>query len=122
MTHLKNRIERLETEYRFRRWFHFQRFLEALTLEQLEAITARGHYPEPLPEPLPRGASRLDGLDRKSLMKLWQESERWHAHFRSRTLKIRSFSVSMDTGRSRRAKSRIARNQEEELPHDYHRQ
>jgi len=86
----KNRIERLETEYRFRRWFHFQRFLEALTLEQLEAITARGHYPEPLPE-LPRGASRLDGLDRKSLMKLWQENERWHAQFRSRSTEDKEF-------------------------------
>ncbi len=29
-----------------------------------------------MPEPLPWGSSKLDGLDRKSLLKLWQESER----------------------------------------------
>ena len=61
---------------RFRRWLQCERFLEGLNEDQLLAFARHGYLPEPLPEPLPMGKSRLDGLDRKSLTKLWRESER----------------------------------------------
>ena len=86
MTSLKSRVERLEREHRFRIWLNFQRFLEGLTDEQLEDVAIDWRFPEPLPEPLPMGASRLDGLDRKSLMKLWEESERQSERRTARTM------------------------------------
>src|SRR5438270_1719515 len=64
---LKNRVERLEKEKNFQRWFHFVRFVESFTDKQLEDIAIYWRFPEPLPEPLPMGASRLDGVDRKTL-------------------------------------------------------
>jgi len=76
MAALDSRIARLEREKRFRDWLGFARFLEGLTDEQLDAYVHHGHPPEPLPEPLPIGACRLDRLDRKSLIKLWEEHER----------------------------------------------
>src|SRR5215831_3102862 len=76
MANLKSRVERLEKEQQFRTWIGFERFLESLTDEQLEELSLYWRFPEVLPEPLPKGASRLDGLDRKTLLKLWEESER----------------------------------------------
>lgn len=61
---LNVRITRLEREQRFRDWLTFERFLEGLTDQQLELYAHHGQLPEPLPEPLPPGSSRLDGLDR----------------------------------------------------------
>jgi hypothetical protein len=75
MANRKSRIERLEKEQKFRRWLDFSRFLEGITEAQLEEIAIHWRFPEPLPEPLPMGASRLDGLDRKTLLKLWEKSE-----------------------------------------------
>jgi hypothetical protein len=75
MSTRKSRLERLEAEQQFRTWFGFVRFLEGLSNEQLEDVAIYWRFPEPLPEPLPIGASRLDGLDRKSLLKLWEEEE-----------------------------------------------
>jgi hypothetical protein len=80
MASIQERLERLENERRFLEWFHFERFLEGLTDEELEAYASNGRLPEPLPEPLPKGASRLDRLDRKSLIKLWEEDERIFGH------------------------------------------
>jgi hypothetical protein len=76
MATLKRRIARLENEFRFQRWFHFSRFLEGLTDEQVEAIALDWRFPEPLPEPLPRGMSELDRLDKKTLLKRFEEDER----------------------------------------------
>ena len=76
MSSLKNRIEQLEKERQFQRWFMFSRFIEGLTDEQLEDIAIYWRFPEPLPEPLARGASSLDSLDRKNLLKLWEAEER----------------------------------------------
>jgi hypothetical protein len=42
----------------------------------IEDLAVYWRFPDPLPKPLPMGASRLDGLDRQSLLKLWQEEER----------------------------------------------
>jgi hypothetical protein len=76
MGNLKSRVERLEKEQKFRTWFGFTRFLEGLNDEQVEDLAIYWRFPEPLPEPLPMGTSRLNGLDRRSLLKLWEEEER----------------------------------------------
>jgi hypothetical protein len=80
---LNRRIKTLETEHKFQLWLGFERFIEGLSNEQLEQIALYWRFPDPLPEPLPPGMSRLDGLDRKSLMKLWKESERRTARLRN---------------------------------------
>jgi len=76
MAGLQKRVEWLEKEQRFQQWLQFERFLEGLSDKQLEDIVIYCRFPEPLPEALPMGASRLDGLDRKSLNELFEESER----------------------------------------------
>lgn len=76
MATLKNRIERLDEELRFRAWVAFNRFLEGLSREQLEDVGTHWRFPDPLPEPLPLGASRLDTLSRKELVELWRDCER----------------------------------------------
>jgi hypothetical protein len=75
MPSLKRRLDRLENELHFVSWFRFLRWLENLPTEQLEELTS-GHFvvPDRLPDP-PLGSSRLDRLDRKTLMKLWEEDE-----------------------------------------------
>jgi hypothetical protein len=76
MAKVKNRIASLEKKALFWQWFHFSRFLEGLSHEQIEEIALNWRFPEPLPEPLPWGMSELDRLDRKSLMRQFEESER----------------------------------------------
>ena len=76
MASIQERLERLENERQFLDWLHFQRFLEGLSDEQLDAFVRHKCLPEPLPEPLPIGGSRLDRLDRNSLIRLWEENER----------------------------------------------
>jgi hypothetical protein len=75
MATFKSRVKRLEQEWRFRCWLRDKRFLESLTEEQLEVLTVTGRLPPEVPEP-PPGTSRLDKLDRKSLIKLREEDER----------------------------------------------
>lgn len=73
---LNARIARLEREQRFRDWLTDKRFFESWTDQQLEVYARHGQLPEPLPVPLPPGASRLDGMDRKSLIRMWEAHER----------------------------------------------
>lgn len=73
---LNARIARLEREKRFREWFRAMRFLEGLTDQELELYALEGRLPEPLPDPLPAGASRLDGMDRENLIRMWEDDER----------------------------------------------
>lgn len=80
MPSIQDRLKQLEDRRRFLTWFVFDRFLESLTHEQLETYARDGRWPEPLPEPLPPGASQLDTLDRKSLVQLWKKSERVSRH------------------------------------------
>jgi hypothetical protein len=49
MSSLKSRIEQLEKERQFQRWFIFSRFIEGLTDEQLEDIAIDWRFPEPFP-------------------------------------------------------------------------
>jgi hypothetical protein len=88
MTTLKSRIGRLEKEQCFKAWFWYERFLEGLTEEQLAAIATEWRFPEPMPEPLPWGASKLDKLDRKSLLRLWEENQRIFGHRSRDELKV----------------------------------
>lgn len=69
----------LEIEMRFRRWLWHQRLLEGLSVEQLEEYACLGRLPEPLPAPLPKEKSALQGLDRTRLMQLWEENNRRYA-------------------------------------------
>ena len=76
MAKVESRIAQVEKEAMFRRWFYFSRFLEGLSEEQIEEIALYWRFPDPLPEPLSWGMSELDRLDRKSLIRRWEESER----------------------------------------------
>ena len=73
---LRTRLSRLEKEAGFRRWLDFSRLLENLSDSQIENIAIYFRFPEPMPEPLPIGMSKLDGLDRKTLLTMWEEEER----------------------------------------------
>jgi hypothetical protein len=69
MATLEKRLKHLEEEINFRAWIRIQRILEDASVDELSKITARRGFPD-RPEPVP-GASRLDTLDRKTLLKTW---------------------------------------------------
>jgi hypothetical protein len=74
---LEVRLDRVEVELRFKSWFRFTRWLETRTDQELEDYRASdGTLPCPFPDP-PPGSVRLDNLDRKALIKLWEEDQRW---------------------------------------------
>ena len=79
MATTKSRIDLLELEVFFRKWLWHERLLESLSVEQLEEYAYLGRLPEPLPEPVPKGTSKLDGLSRKRLIELWEENQRYFA-------------------------------------------
>jgi hypothetical protein len=87
-TSIKTRLERLENEQRFQEWLEVERFLESFNEKQLEDLAANWHFPDPLPDPLPPGKSRLDHLDRKTLIRMWQENE---SEFAGRTAEEYNF-------------------------------
>ena len=68
---LRNRLQSLEKRRRFLDWFVRQRYYETLTDEELEKCAAGGS----LPDLVPNRPSRLDTLDRKSLLKLWEKDQ-----------------------------------------------
>ena len=57
------------------RWLGFSRLLENLSDSQIEDVAIYFRFPDPMPEPLPTGMSKLDGLDRKTLLSMWQQEE-----------------------------------------------
>jgi len=73
MATYKKRVELLESEVAFRMWLFEQRFLERLSMVQVEKYLCLGILPDPLPAPLPKGNSKLDGLGRKRLIEMWKE-------------------------------------------------
>jgi len=76
MANVRKRVEHLEEELLFSSWLRFMRWLETRTDEQLEEyISSGGILPDPFPDP-PPGSSRLDGLDRKELIRLWRDDQR----------------------------------------------
>ena len=77
MTDTEGRLGRIESEVRFRLWFHKRRMFEAMSIEELETLAVTGHWPD-RPEPGP-GASKLDEMNREDLIKLWKEALRQFA-------------------------------------------
>jgi len=73
---IKSRLEKLEQEQMFQDWFDAERLFESFNKAQLEEFYQNGYLSDPYPKPLPAGESRLDHLDRKSLLRMWQEHER----------------------------------------------
>jgi hypothetical protein len=68
---IRDRLMRLENRRRFLEWFVWHRLCSTLTLEELETYASGGEFPGPMPN----RPSSLDTLDRKSLLKLWEENE-----------------------------------------------
>lgn len=91
MRTIRNRVEQLETEFRFRKWLAGARLLERFTAEQLLDFAAHKTIPESIPPPLPSGESESDGLDKRTLMKLWKENERIGREFMRHTEEERLF-------------------------------
>jgi|SRR5450755_3186747 len=71
MATIRDRLQRLEERRRFLDWFVRHRFYTTLTSEELETCASGGG----LPDPIPNRPSSVDSLDRKSLLKLWEEDE-----------------------------------------------
>jgi hypothetical protein len=71
LSSIKERIMKLENQCRFLDWFVWERFRVTLTLEEIDTYLREGM----IPDPTPNRPSRLDTLDRKSLLKLWEEDE-----------------------------------------------
>jgi hypothetical protein len=69
---VQNRLEKLEKEQRFIQWFLAQRFNGSLTLDELCVMADGGK----IPDPVPNRPSELDGLDRDTLLKRWEQDER----------------------------------------------
>lgn len=69
---IRGRLTQLENKERFLNWFVRVRFFDILTSDELERYARDGT----LLEPVSNRPSRLDRLDRKSLIKLWKEDER----------------------------------------------
>jgi hypothetical protein len=64
---IRDRLEKLENKRRFLNWFVRDRFYATLTEDELEILARDGKLQDPLPD----RPSRLDRLDRKSLLQLW---------------------------------------------------
>ena len=73
MSRIEVRLERLEAELRFRLWVQMQRMLESMSVEELDQFILTSKWPA-RPDP-PPGASRLDKMDRQSLLKEWKEKQ-----------------------------------------------
>jgi hypothetical protein len=73
MASIRSRLLKLEDEQRFLDWFVMERFYATLTLEELSTFARCGELPNPLQS---RPSTFPGALDRKSLIKLWQEHER----------------------------------------------
>jgi hypothetical protein len=77
---IRNRVERLEQERRFKDWLQLERYVEFLTDEQLAVFAVLGFWPDPQPPEPPPGACRLDLLPRKELVRMWEDHERKFTH------------------------------------------
>jgi hypothetical protein len=72
MASIRSRLVKLEDKQRFLDWFVMERFHATLTFEELSTYARYGELPNPLPAP----SALPEGMDRKSLIKLWEEEER----------------------------------------------
>jgi hypothetical protein len=69
---IPRRLAKLEAKRRFLDWFAKQRFYRSLTEQELMKFALDGQ----LPVPIPNRPSTIDSLDRKTLLRLWQDDER----------------------------------------------
>jgi hypothetical protein len=68
---IRERLAKLEDTRRFLDWFAQSRFYQSLTDDEIRAYVREGQ----LPDPLPSRPSKLDSMDRESLLKRWKENE-----------------------------------------------
>ena len=73
MSRIEVRVQGLEAEIRFRLWVQMNRMLESMSVEELDQYILTSKWPA-RPDP-PPGASRLDKMDRQSLLKEWREEQ-----------------------------------------------
>ena len=73
MTTAKNRLKRIEVQARFRHWLRIARIFETMTADELDAFAITGIWIDRSEPPL--GTSRLDSMDRASLVRLWEEDQ-----------------------------------------------
>jgi hypothetical protein len=73
LSSIRERLVNLEDQWRFLDWFVLQRFRVTPTLEENDTYLREGKFPDPIPN----RPSSLDTLDRKSLLKLWEEDEKF---------------------------------------------
>ncbi len=99
MSRIEVLVELLETEVRFRLWVRMKRMLESMSMEELGQYIRTGTWPE-RPDP-PPGASRLDKMDRQSLLKEWREAQEALGWPNDRQLD------DMDTGPTRAAEQTV---------------
>jgi len=69
---IRRRLDELEAKRRFLEWFAKQRFYRTLTERELMTFALDGQ----LPVPIPTRPSTIHSLDRKTLLRLWQDDER----------------------------------------------
>ena len=72
---IKSRLEKLEQEQRFQEWLESMRLVETFSDEQIEEFCQKGYLSGPYPDPPPPGQCTLDQLDRKTLIRMWQEQQ-----------------------------------------------
>jgi hypothetical protein len=71
----RTRLRRIEKEAQFRRRLDFPRLFENLSDSQIAEIAIYFCFPGPMPEQLPIGMSKVDGLDRETLLSMWEQEE-----------------------------------------------
>ena len=77
MRSVRSRLERLEKEQRFQRWFEITDLLERFTDDELKTYAETGELlPSVLCATYADRPSRLEGLDRKTLLQMWEEEDR----------------------------------------------
>jgi hypothetical protein len=88
---IRTSLERLERENRFQEWRRRRRYFESLSEEQLETLAVLVFWPGPQPPEPARGTSRMDSLNRKELLRMFEDHERWSAKFASRSDEQKEF-------------------------------
>lgn len=89
MTMLKNRLDRLEKEKRFLQWFYANDTFSRCTEEELKTYLETQKWPDwVLCGAIDDRTSELDGLDRKTLLKLFEEDERLFGNLSKDEVKV----------------------------------
>jgi hypothetical protein len=84
MASIPERLAPLEKRHKFVKWFAFQSLIESLTDDELETFARIGT----LSNPIPTRPGPLAKLDRKTLLRLWEQSEREFSRRTPRDLEV----------------------------------